>query len=240
LIFEEKNGDVTDIFSSFDFNSDDYDEIDGCVMMCFKEDEEVNFKPSNFYLVNLQKCQKAYNELFQHENQLIDSSIFIPWLEKHTELGNSTRGLSFRYANFMDFEELYYKLSNLKNYLVTNDIAKEAVEAYHQINEDDENSLLRWLIKYGNIDNYDGEYKLGQYGLLQIKHEPNNPYFKIQEVKFNFSEVEALVNFKFISYMITSTGRSFMNTPLSVWISKMNTSMMGEKKQKWRFPYLII
>ncbi len=145
FIFEEDENDMQEMVLCEGFQIEDKSiEVGSTISMNIKKDEEANFKQSIDFLIFVQKCDAAYDELVQLQNSIIDKDVILGWLEKHHSLYDFFNN----YASLAKFNELYALINNLGDCLKYREVAIEAVEAYNTLDENNEAELLKWLVKY--------------------------------------------------------------------------------------------
>ncbi|KXK37313.1 MAG: hypothetical protein J5I52_05195 [Saprospiraceae bacterium] len=181
LFFEEEDGKVTDICICNDLIEDNPDEDDWRIMLKFCEDEKVDFKPSLEYNMILQLIDEAV-EAFYALNKKGVATIegVVDWYNQNQNLASAI-GLDLQvffglqYKAYEHIASIYSKVSDLVSNFERNDVAKNALEAYHKISADDEKSLVKWLLD--NADNHFYELQKTDYwertGLLILETNPN-------------------------------------------------------------------
>ena len=82
----------------------------------------------------------------QHQEEIINKELYGAWFEKYSDLYESR---SLPYNTYSDkFFWLYSDIEELMEFLETTDEAKQAVEEFQNIDENNELQLLEWLVKY--------------------------------------------------------------------------------------------
>src|SRR5690554_4081359 len=121
----------------------------------------------------IKNYNSATEELLQYKEEIIGVEIYEQWLEKHKELYKLThpsfinglfeivkRGLDKKGedldGNLSDSDSFYWMYSHIREvyedyYLPKHKDAKKAVEEFNELNLANEFDLLRWLIKYEEI-----------------------------------------------------------------------------------------
>ena len=180
LYFEEKNGKVTDIYLCNALKEDKVDENDWDIYFSFYEEEKVNFQPTIEYSITLQKVEKAIEEFDNLEKiGLVPIEEVVYWYNKYKllarELGLDNPFVGIKYKAYKHIDFLYSNVSKLVHNFKKNDLAKNALEAYHKIKTEDEKSLVKWLLENRNhlfyslkeTENWE------ETGFLILETEPN-------------------------------------------------------------------
>lgn len=200
LIFEDSNNEVKDIChcGSFELNDKivlrkDLIDID------ISYDVTTDINPNVDSLIKYQQYDFTHEELMQYQNTIIDWSVYIPWLEKHAELYKSFDDpIMFFYTRFShreldNFYWLYQRIDALKKFLESNDLAMSAVIEFDAIEQNNEQHLLKWLIKYEKT----GETLRGfLFEDIDYENPENNKYFEVNNLKINASDFHNIIKFK--------------------------------------------
>lgn len=180
LFFEEKNGMVTDIYLCNALKVENPDENDWDIYFRFYEEEKVDFKPTIEYSIKLQRIDRAIEQF----NKLPDIGLIpvqdvLNWFNKMKQLANEL-GLKdpFKrknYKAFLEIDKLYSEVSHLQHNYEKNELAEKALIAYNEIEQNDEKSIIMWLLE--NKDNYFFSLKKTENwektGILILETEPN-------------------------------------------------------------------
>lgn len=89
----------------------------------------------------------AVGDLKQFENQIISKEDLIKWRNEHYSLYNNTDFGEEEFENSL-FVKCYIKFNEIYNFLENNTVAKVALDKYNLLPENNELSLLKWLIEY--------------------------------------------------------------------------------------------
>ena len=195
LIFEESDDDVNDVYSCSDFETFDKSLKKGnTINIIIMQDEEANFIPDVEYLIEVQKYNAAHEELYKHQNYIIDKNIYLPWIEKHNALYESLPFPPFiEYSKCLMFYWLYSRIDNLKKYLNSDLFAKKAIAEFENIDLNNETQLLNWLVRYEKT----GEHlSLFMYDDFDIENPELRPYFIIEHFKISTSDFKYVAKFK--------------------------------------------
>ncbi|MCZ2129503.1 MAG: hypothetical protein LC109_04475 [Bacteroidia bacterium] len=173
LIFEETEDDIDDIYNCSDFvtienivrfriGASSFNSFIRNSFLNIFEDEKVGFNPSVDLLINLQNCKLAIKELIQNQDEIIGYEIYSEWLSRRKHKRLLLHKWKHSYSAIEEFESLYFGLNCYeKYYRLYREIAKEAVEEYERIDLTNEKELLRWLVKYEEIDENPDYRRLG-------------------------------------------------------------------------------
>jgi hypothetical protein len=197
LIFDEAGDDVNDIYDCHGFEILNKSIQRGnSLSIHIMRDEEADFKPDVEYLMEVQKCNSAYEELYQHLNNIINKEIYLPWLAKHFALYQS-----FPFPPFIEDSKmfrlynLYSSIDDLKDYLQCDDSAKKAVTEFESIKNGNETQLLAWLVKYEKTGH---DLTLFMYDDMDFAHPKAKPYFMVDDLRISTSDFKHIARFKFL------------------------------------------
>ena len=90
----------------------------------------------------------AYEELNQYQNKILNKELYVEWLDKFYNLYKSFDLPPFFYSDYNKFHNLYYKISLLNDFLQSSNLAKDAIKEFKTIDKNNEQQLLKWLIKH--------------------------------------------------------------------------------------------
>lgn len=142
FIIDEKEGNIIKIYGTKIKKSKEDIENLNPLELFFGDDEKIDFKPSNEYVMKLYRCTKAYEELVNDKIQILNSEAIAEWLRKHKLLFEEIKD-EYLMFKFNDFRDLYlmfeYLLEELQNY---NEV-KMALKSY---NESNVTSMYQWLV----------------------------------------------------------------------------------------------
>jgi hypothetical protein len=190
LIFEELDDEVKDIYHCSGFETIDKSvETGNLIYIDIAKDEKADFKPSIEFSIKSQKCNLAYEELNQYQNIVIDKDVYLTWLEKFYHLYESFELVPIFYAEFKNFYWLYSRINELKDFLKSNNSAKEAVSEFNSIDQNNETQLLKLLVKYETtLDNLTM--------FLHFEYSAQSEYFKIDNFRIDTSDFKHITEFK--------------------------------------------
>ena len=180
LFFEEKDNTVSDIYLCNDLKVDSSNEDDWDIYFKFYEEEKVNFSPSINYSINLQRIEKAIDEFKKLEILgLVPIQEVVYWFEKMNDLAKELKlndpFITKRYKEYKSIDSLYNEVSNLVHNYTKIDLAKTALKKYNEIDNNDEKSIVKWLLE--NENNYFFSLKKTDQwentGILILETEPN-------------------------------------------------------------------
>jgi len=147
FIIEEKEGNIIKIYGNKIKTSEDDIEHLSPLEIFFGDDEKINFKPSNEYVINLYKCTNAYEEIVNGKINILTSKDISEWVNKHMLLYEEVEEeyLFFKYNDFRNLFSLFeYYLEELQNYSEV----KMALQSY---SDSDISSLHQWLTDYNSL-----------------------------------------------------------------------------------------
>lgn len=180
LFFEEKLGEISDIYLCHDLRVNGQSKDDNSIYFGFYEEEKVGFRPTLEYLMRLQRIDGAMEEFNRLAgNGLVTVQQVIYWFDKikplALELGLDDPFSSLEFKAYRNINALYGEVSRLHHNFTNNHSAKMALRAYYEISANDEKSLVKWLLD--NEDNYFFSLKKTDNwkdtGILILESEPN-------------------------------------------------------------------
>ncbi len=135
LIFEETETDYTDIYYCHKFKTTlPETPYQDKIVLNILEDEKIDFKPSETYLLLQNKCDKAYNNFIaQYQNTTLSLSDVTTWLRANRELHERLPSMAFLKAGYRPFYDLHNSLSLILQNESINRRAKTALQAYKSI-----------------------------------------------------------------------------------------------------------
>lgn len=150
---DDKNA-VTDIYHCYDFciKDKEIDEYKRQYKISVFNDEKIKFNPSSEYTYLNNKSLKALNQLNQLNDQEIYLDEFISWLEEFRDLFNSMDWLNQFYKNQKSFYDCYKHMNLIHEFLIIEDEAKFAIKKYNSINHEIELQLLKWLVRFEDLN----------------------------------------------------------------------------------------
>jgi hypothetical protein len=110
----------------------------------FGLDERINFKPSVEYLIELQHCTNAVEELVNDDINIIDHEIIEYWINKYESLYHQVKDKLFLFK-LNDFRKLFELLKDLKELIECSFVAQIAVNEFDDSNEA---SVQKWKNDY--------------------------------------------------------------------------------------------
>jgi len=192
FIFKDLKGITKDIHycSGFHIN-DETVEIGNSIRIEIKQDEKADFNPSEYFLIEIQKYKSAYKELMQHQKEIINKELYGAWFEKYSDLYES-RSLPYSYTYSDKFFWLYSDIEELMEFLETTDEAKQAVEEFQNIDENNELQLLEWLVKYEEAGK---ALTLFLFEEVDYEYPERTAFFKQRNLKISTKDFEYLFKF---------------------------------------------
>lgn len=180
LFFEEKNDKVTDIYLCNSLKVDIPDENSWNFYFRFYEDEKYNFSPTLEYLITLQRIEKAIQNFNKLETLgLVPIEEVYHWFNSMNtlaiELNLDDPFVSIDYKAFLHIDSLYNKVSHLIHNYTNNQVAKDALNEYHQLDQKDEKMLVAWLLKHKHNYFYyiEKTYNWEKTGIIILETKPN-------------------------------------------------------------------
>ena len=147
FIIEEKEGNIIKIYGTKIKTSKDDIENLSPLEIYFGDDEKIEFKPSNEYVMKIYRCTNAYEELVNDKIQILTREDISQWLKKHTLLYEEVKEeyLLFKYNDFRSLFFMFdYLLEELQNY-------NEVKMALKSFTDSNVNSLHQWLVDYNRL-----------------------------------------------------------------------------------------
>ncbi len=156
LFFEEKDGQVSDIYLCKNLKNEKNILPKYKMYFDFYEDEKVTFKPSIDFLIKKQKIELAITELKLFKDKFVSIIELSHWKKKHQELLTVFYFNIFnkRYKEFLPFEDLTYDIKNVVALLEKHKLSKQAMLEFNLI--ENEKELVYWLFAYESkhLSNY--------------------------------------------------------------------------------------
>ena len=147
FIIEEKEGNIIKIYGTkIKISKDDIENLSPLEIF-FGDDEKIEFKPSNEYVMKIYRCTNAYEELVNDKIQILTREDISQWLKKHTLLYEEVKEeyLLFKYNDFRSLFFMFdYLLEELQNY-------NEVKMALKSFTDSNVNSLHQWLVDYNRL-----------------------------------------------------------------------------------------
>jgi hypothetical protein len=140
ITFKEVDNKIVDINSEFNSKIQKW-----CPLYWhFGLDERVNFQPSIEYLLQLQNCTNAFEEIVNQQVKIIDYDTIEYWLNKHQLLYDQVKNEILMFK-FNDFRKLYELLTDLKELMECSFPAKFALDNFDNTSED---AIQKWKNDY--------------------------------------------------------------------------------------------
>jgi hypothetical protein len=188
VIFEENEVRVTGAYESW--NSKGYS-LDSTYFKRFyltKQSDQINaFDFSIDYLLKVEKCNAAINEISSEETNYLHKADYVDWINKYEHLKDEQYGfLFYPFLQLENFNYLFFILSQYKFYVELNDDCIKANQEYIVTDISNEDELLKWLIKFEKLGN----------SLDAIKETPLNIEDNEEEFETGFVTVHDKLNIK--------------------------------------------
>ncbi len=140
ITFNEVDNKIVDINSEFNSKLKKWSPLD----WHFGLDERVNFHPSVEYLLQLNYCTNAVEEIANQQVKIIDYDTIEYWLNKHQLLYSQVKDEIFMFK-LNNFRKLYELLTDLKGLMECSFPAKLALDNFYATNED---AIQKWKNDY--------------------------------------------------------------------------------------------
>lgn len=149
LVIEEENGVVTDIYQCFFMISENpLWETSHQISYSISTNDKADFVPDFNYLVLVQKCEAALNELKeQYDNKLAKDDGF-NWLLKNKSLYNDIQSMILYGGVIGKLRCTYRNLERLLSFVEKEATALEATLEYQNVYDKIGSKNLEWLAKY--------------------------------------------------------------------------------------------
>lgn len=147
FIIEEKEGYIIKIGATKIITSKDDIENLSPLEIFFGNDEKADFKPSNEYVMKLNRCTNAYKEVINNKIQILTREDISEWVKKHTLLYEEVKE-EYLLFNYNDFKSLFFLFEYLLEVLQNYNEVKMALRSYSNI---DTSSLHQWLADYNKL-----------------------------------------------------------------------------------------
>ena len=149
LIFDEKNGEVNDMYYCRAMNSNKPQVEDArSLSIHIWTDEEANFIPSTKYLYQVQQADKAVEDIMSYSNEVYSKETIAYLVEKYKSLYRSVPDVFSGIVRFDEFKDLYGALEDCSKYFEFPLLTKMAVEEYESKDMEIEENLIQWLLDY--------------------------------------------------------------------------------------------
>jgi hypothetical protein len=114
----------------------------------FGDDERADFKPSNEYMMTLQNCINAYEELINDEKQILTGKDINDWVMKHALLYKEVVD-EYMLFKFNEFKWLYFILEDIIEKLKYYELAKKALKSF--LDDSYPDLWYKWLCDYDRL-----------------------------------------------------------------------------------------
>lgn len=191
IIEENEDGSVKDIYTCFDFctNENAVDKNKKQLSFTIYKDENVSFKPSKAYTFLNNKSISAINELKQLNNTEFSKEQIITWIKDYEDIYNSMTWVNMFYKDHSPFYKYYQHIKKIYEFIKIEEEASFALEEFNSVNLNEEIQLLKWMVKFEHLQ-YDlillhpnvvseGSINSGTINL----HQDFNIYFKTEILK---------------------------------------------------------
>ena len=151
FIFDGDETQVNDIYICNSFESERKDLLMNDFMAFeFADDEAADFKPTIDYLLQLQQCEKACDEVIKDQPTFLYTDDYLQWVNEYRPLYQSLPDVftGHNYKNFDRFNRLFSVMNNLVLIYGKEFKAKKMLEAYELIDHKSEAELIQWLLDY--------------------------------------------------------------------------------------------
>jgi hypothetical protein len=154
FIFEESENEIIDIrsCSSLKPHQENVEKKNNFYLEIYR-DEEAAFSPSPKLAINLQKFKNAFDEIMKPGEVYLTKEEYTYWLQKHEELFGMFQLPPMLYKPAVNFYRLYSCLKSFLAYTAFEQESLKASEAYFNMNTENENEILAWLVKYEALGN---------------------------------------------------------------------------------------
>lgn len=151
LIFEEKDGQVTDIYNCSDFLIEDEIAVGRTLEIDIKQDEQAVFQPGVEYLINSNKCREAIADLLPNSGNIILKSDGLYWLDKYREFKESLGSLPFHYNAYFKFYKLYSSVQSFFDWIPYEADLETAMAGFSNLLLKNEKVLIEWLVAHEDL-----------------------------------------------------------------------------------------
>lgn len=153
LIFDEHNGKIHDIYYCNDMKNElKVTEYEDKIRIKIGFDENVNFKPSVQYLINLQKAQEAFDEINTYKGLIFSKDDISYLTEKFQPLYNEVWDPFNGYTGFDKFTGFFDLLNDINNHIGKEKNIENALSEYDSMTMDHEDRfLIHWLLKFEEL-----------------------------------------------------------------------------------------
>ncbi len=196
LIFEEEDEEIIEIYHCNSFSTDNVNiNREKLISIDIMDDERVGYKPSVEFLILVQKCKKAYDELMAYKNEIIDKKVYFEWLEKFKDLFESDLFFHYNVDDYNNFNTLYFNMKELKEFLQSDNSAKDAIIEFEELDKTNEIQFLKWLTKYEETSD---KLVLFLNDDIDFEEPEKTTFFTVKELKISTSDFKNIARFKFL------------------------------------------
>ncbi len=188
VIFEDNEIRVTGAYESW--NSKGYS-LDSTYFKRFSISKRLDqLNASDFsidYLIKVEKCKAAINEICSEETNYLHKADYVRWLNKYEHLKDKNyRFLFYLFPQLENFNNLFFTLYQYKFYIELTAECIQANKEYSVTDISNEDALLEWLIKFEKLGN----------SLDTIKETPLNIEDNEEEFETGFVTIHDSLNIK--------------------------------------------
>lgn len=150
--FKEAENEIIDIrsCSSLIPHEENVEKKNNFYLEIFRDEAET-FSPSPELAIHLQNLKMAYEEIIKPGEVFLTKEDYTYWLEKHEELFDSFQIPPIFHKPEVDFYRLYSYLKSFFEYPAFEQESLKASEDYLNLNTENENEILAWLVKYETL-----------------------------------------------------------------------------------------
>ena len=108
MLFEEKDGQITDLYTCSDFRHDEDFLKKHKIDFSFDKEDQIGFEPSPEVLMSMEAVSKAVKEFESYRNNITDLKVISEYYEKYKYIGSKFDFFGWVEFKYMkDFIELY-------------------------------------------------------------------------------------------------------------------------------------
>lgn len=182
LIFDEHNGKIQDVYYCNEMKNElKVTEYEDKIRIKIGFDENVNFKPSVQYLINLQKAQEAFDEIKSYKGLIFSKDDISYLTEKFQPLYDEVWDPFNGYTGFDKFTGIFDLLNDINKHIGKEKNIENALSEYDSMTMDHEDRfLIHWLLKFEDLglDTIPMTYRIDQDELVNLKIEIINVGYK--------------------------------------------------------------
>lgn len=147
FVIEEEQGKIISLHNPRSNASKEDIENLSSMEIFFGDDEKLDFKPSNEYIMNVYRCTCAYEEIITGNIQTLTSKDICSWVNRYALLYHEVKDefLMYKYNKFRSlFTTLEYLSRELSNY-------EEAKLAIDSLTDESRAALKHWLEEFYDL-----------------------------------------------------------------------------------------